>query len=164
SSKKRIRSQMVWFFNMLPFLSLFFRQLYRIHVIIGIDHLDNTPIFSGTKRFLVNNEVDWEYYFAMIFLYSLFAPIQELMARSALQSTFFHFLPGGKLFRQWNGIFLSNLIFATMHTHLGLTFASLTFIAGLFWGWLFHRQKSLLGVSVSHVILGVWSLFIVGLR
>ncbi|MFO8828754.1 hypothetical protein SC657_14555, partial [Legionella pneumophila] len=33
SSKKRIRSQMVWFFNMLPFLSLFFRQLYRIHVI-----------------------------------------------------------------------------------------------------------------------------------
>ncbi|ANH12191.1 Uncharacterised protein [Legionella pneumophila] len=23
---------MVWFFNMLPFLSLFFRQLYRIHV------------------------------------------------------------------------------------------------------------------------------------
>ncbi|WP_230306269.1 ATP-binding protein, partial [Legionella pneumophila] len=32
SSKKRIRSQMVWFFNMLPFLSLFFRQLYRIHV------------------------------------------------------------------------------------------------------------------------------------
>ncbi|HGC5656427.1 hypothetical protein SFB48_01050 [Legionella pneumophila] len=51
-----------------------------------------------------------------------------------------------------------------MHTHLGLTFASLTFIAGLFWGWLFHRQKSLLGVSVSHVILGVWSLFIVGLR
>ncbi|MDO5169182.1 transposase, partial [Legionella pneumophila] len=24
--------QMVWFFNMLPFLSLFFRQLYRIHV------------------------------------------------------------------------------------------------------------------------------------
>ncbi|HAT9447444.1 TPA: CPBP family intramembrane metalloprotease, partial [Legionella pneumophila subsp. pneumophila] len=87
-----------------------------------------------------------------------------LMARSALQSTFFHFLPGEKLFRQWNGIFLSNLIFATMHTHLGLTFASLTFIAGLFWGWLFHRQKSLLGVSVSHVILGVWSLFIVGLR
>lgn len=27
---------MVWFFNMLPFLSLFFRQLYRIHVNIII--------------------------------------------------------------------------------------------------------------------------------
>ncbi|MFO3444296.1 cyclic nucleotide-binding domain-containing protein [Legionella pneumophila serogroup 1] len=143
---------------------MLFVLIIKVFFIIGIDHLDNTPIFSGTKRFLVNNEVDWEYYFAMIFLYSLFAPIQELMARSALQSTFFHFLPGEKLFRQWNGIFLSNLIFATMHTHLGLTFASLTFIAGLFWGWLFHRQKSLLGVSVSHVILGVWSLFIVGLR
>ncbi|AMP89824.2 TPA: cyclic nucleotide-binding domain-containing protein [Legionella pneumophila] len=143
---------------------MLFVLIIKVFFIIGINNLDNTPLFSGTKRFLVNNAVDWEYYLAMIFLYSLFAPIQELMARSALQSTFFHFLPGEKLFRQWNAIFLSNLIFATMHTHLGLTFASLTFIAGLFWGWLFHRQKSLLGVSISHVILGVWSLFIVGLR
>ncbi|WBV67826.1 hypothetical protein PGH46_11965 [Legionella pneumophila] len=111
---------------------MLFVLIIKVFFIIGIDHLDNTPIFSGTKRFLVNNEVDWEYYFAMIFLYSLFAPIQELMARSALQSTFFIFYRE-KLFRQWNGIFLSNLIFATMHTHLGLTFASLTFIAGLFW-------------------------------
>ncbi|HIC7359173.1 TPA: cyclic nucleotide-binding domain-containing protein [Legionella pneumophila] len=143
---------------------MLFVLIIKVFFIIGIEHLDNNLLFSGTKRFLVNNEVDWVHYFAMIFLYSLFAPIQELMARSALQSTFFHFLPGEKIFRQWNAIFLSNLIFATMHTHLGLTFASLTFIAGLFWGWLFHRQKSLLGVSISHVILGVWSLFIVGLR
>ncbi|HAT1596478.1 TPA: CPBP family intramembrane metalloprotease, partial [Legionella pneumophila] len=92
-----------------------------------------------------------------------FAPVQELMTRSALQSTFFLFLPGEKLFRKWNAILLSNLIFATMHTHLGFNYTSLTFIAGLFWGWLFHRQQSLIGVSVSHIILGVWSMFIVGL-
>ncbi|HGC5941846.1 TPA: hypothetical protein ACIZCU_002699 [Legionella pneumophila] len=70
---------------------MLFVLIIKVFFIIGIDHQDNTPIFSGTKRFLVNTEVDWEYYFAMIFLYSLFAPIQELMARSAIQSTFFIF-------------------------------------------------------------------------
>lgn len=143
---------------------MLFVLIIKVFFIIGINNLDKTPIFSGTKIFFVNHEMDWRYYFTTMFLYGLFAPIQELIARSALQSTFFHFLPGEKLFRKWNAIFLSNLIFATMHTHLGLTFTSLTFIAGLFWGWLFHRQKSLFGVSASHVILGVWSLFIVGLR
>ncbi|MFO2736050.1 hypothetical protein SC622_13735, partial [Legionella pneumophila serogroup 1] len=48
SSKKRIRSQMVWFFNMLPFLSLFFRQLYRIHVFIAIlEKYDNNPVHQN---------------------------------------------------------------------------------------------------------------------
>lgn len=142
---------------------MLFVLIIKIFFIIGINNINETSLFSGAEPFLENQQIDWGYYITIMFLYSLFAPIQELMARSALQSTFFLFLPGEKLFRQWNAIFLSNLIFATMHTHLGLTFASLTFIAGIFWGWLFHRQQSLIGVSVSHITLGVWSMFIVGL-
>ncbi|WBV73104.1 CPBP family intramembrane metalloprotease domain-containing protein [Legionella pneumophila] len=142
---------------------MLFVLIIKVFFIIGIDHLDNTPIFSGTKRFLVNNEVDWEYYFAMIFLYSLFAPIQELMARSALQSTFFIFYPGKIISSmEWNFSVQSNLC---NYAHsLGVNLCLINFYRRTFLGWLFHRQKSLLGVSVSHVILGVWSLFIVGLR
>lgn len=141
---------------------MLFVLIVKVFFIIGIDPPDKISIFTGAEPFITNHKIDWEYYISTMFLYSLFAPIQELIARSALQSTFFLFLPGEKLFRKWNAIFLSNLIFATMHTHFGLNFTLLTFIAGLFWGWLFHRQNSLLGVSVSHVILGLWSLFIVG--
>ncbi|HAT1659513.1 TPA: cyclic nucleotide-binding domain-containing protein [Legionella pneumophila] len=137
--------------------------MIKAFFIIGINNLNETSLFSGAELFSENQQIDWRYYITIMFLYSLFAPVQELMTRSALQSTFFLFLPGEKLFRKWNAILLSNLIFATMHTHLGLNYTSLTFIAGLFWGWLFHRQQSLIGVSVSHIILGVWSMFIVGL-
>lgn len=141
---------------------MLFILIVKAFFIIGIDTPDKISIFTGAEPFITNHEIDWEYYISTMFLYCLFAPVQELIARSALQSTFFLFLPGEKLFRKWNAIFLSNLIFATMHTHFGLNFTLLTFMAGLFWGWLFHRQNSLLGVSVSHVILGLWSLFIVG--
>lgn len=119
-------------------------------------------LFSGFSMGMVNGHFDWIYYLGMITLYSLFSPVQELLARSAMQSTFFYFLPGSELFRKWNAIILSNLIFATAHSHLSVSFSALTFIPGLFWGWLFHKQRSLIGVCVSHILLGVWVLFIIG--
>ena len=36
------------------------------------------------------------------------------------------------------------------------------FVTGLFWGWLYSRQHSLVGVSVSHLLLGLTALEIVG--
>ncbi|KTD82206.1 cyclic nucleotide-binding domain-containing protein [Legionella waltersii] len=132
--------------------------------IVEFNPLEKTQLFTGTKLFYVNQQVDWEYYLTTLFLYSLFAPIQELIARCALQSTFFNFLPGKQSFRKWNAIILSNLLFSTMHTHFGVRFTFLTFIAGLYWGWLYHRQRSFLGVSVSHALLGSWALLVVGLR
>jgi CRP/FNR family cyclic AMP-dependent transcriptional regulator len=37
------------------------------------------------------------------------------------------------------------------------------FFTGLFWGWLYARQRGLVGVSVSHVLLGMWALDVVDL-
>jgi membrane protease YdiL (CAAX protease family) len=37
------------------------------------------------------------------------------------------------------------------------------FVAGLFWGWLYARQRSLVGVSISHVLLGFWAFEVVDL-
>lgn len=47
---------------------MLFVLIIKVFFIIGIEHLDNNLLFSGTKRFLVNNEVDWVHYFAMIFI------------------------------------------------------------------------------------------------
>ena len=103
-------------------------------------------------------------YLVVVFFYTLLVPIQELIARCALQSTFFSFLPGNETFRIWNAIILSNLIFSSVHSHLSLMFASLTFVPGLFWGWLFYKQASLVSVSASHILIGVWGIFILGAK
>ncbi|HZG55364.1 cyclic nucleotide-binding domain-containing protein [Paenibacillus sp.] len=94
--------------------------------------------------------------------YALFCPVQEFISRSGIQSALQNFLPDTKS-RVWIAIILSNLMFSTAHSHVNLTFALLTFFPGLYWGWMYSRQRSLLGASVSHVMVGVWIFFIVGI-
>jgi membrane protease YdiL (CAAX protease family) len=94
--------------------------------------------------------------------YALFCPVQEFISRSGIQSALQNFLPDSKS-RVWIAIILSNLMFSTAHSHVNLTFALLTFFPGLYWGWMYARQRSLLGVSLSHVMVGVWIFFIVGI-
>lgn len=93
-------------------------------------------------------------------LYLVFVPIQELIARGALQSSFQILLVGPHK-TLW-AIILSNILFSVTHLHLSITIGLATIIPGLFWGWLYSRQGSLVGVIISHLIVGIWALFIVG--
>jgi len=36
----------------------------------------------------------------------------------------------------------------------------IVFLPGLFWGWLYSRHNSLLGVSISHLLIGWSGLFL----
>jgi hypothetical protein len=63
-----------------------------------------------------------------------------------------------------SSIVLSNILFAGGHSHISFGFALSVFVPGIFWGWLFAKQNSLIGVSVSHVLIGVWGAFIVGIE
>lgn len=102
--------------------------------------------------------------FLLILAYICFCPLQELVARGGLQASLFNFLVGSEKKRRWIAILVSNLIFAGAHMHLSIIFALATFIPGLFWGWLFARQKNLIGCSWSHILIGVGGLFIIGFR
>lgn len=62
----------------------------------------------------------------------------------------------------WKSILVANVVFAALHTHLSNVFALIVFIPGLFWGWLYHREHSFIGVAVSHGLLGTWAVFVVG--
>jgi membrane protease YdiL (CAAX protease family) len=64
--------------------------------------------------------------------------------------------------KTWEAIFLSNLLFSVTHLHVSLYLALMVFPIGLYWGWIYARQGSLIGSSVSHAILGVFALFVVG--
>lgn len=92
--------------------------------------------------------------------YLLYAPLQELIARGALQSGLQEFLVGAR--RTAWAVVLSNLLFAAAHAHISLAVAALVFLPGLVWGALFARHRSLLGVCLSHLLLGWFTLYMVG--
>jgi membrane protease YdiL (CAAX protease family) len=48
------------------------------------------------------------------------------------------------------------------HLHMSFLFATLAFLPGLFWGWLFSRRRNLVGVTLSHAVVGGYVFFILG--
>lgn len=93
-------------------------------------------------------------------LYSSFAPLQEMIARGGIQSSLQIVLTGRQ--SREVAIVLATLIFSATHLHISVGLALAVFPLGLFWGWLYARHGSLLGVSVSHVLVGDFALAVVG--
>ncbi len=95
----------------------------------------------------------------MLLAYALFVPIQEMVARSGIQSSLMMFLRPKH--RVPMSIFMSTLLFSSTHLHTSLQFAVLVFPMGLFWGWLYSRHPTLVGVVFSHLLIGIWAVFVV---
>ena len=92
--------------------------------------------------------------------YSVLVPLQELAVRGGLQSSMQLFLTGK--YRVFFSILISNLIFSAGHVYLNLPFALMVFPMGLFWGWLYYRHGTLIGVCLSHILIGNFFLLVVG--
>lgn len=59
-------------------------------------------------------------------------------------------------------LFVSNLVFAATHSHLGPTFPMIAFIAGIYWGTLYIIRGSYLSCAVCHGLMGSVIIFVVG--
>jgi len=128
----------------------------------GVAHLPGARLFHW-DAVLRDRPFSLGFYVASLVAYLALCPAQELFCRSGLQGSLHIFRPGRGAI-DWSAILVSNLLFAAMHTHIGFGFAVAAFVPGLFWGWLFSRQRSLVGAAVSHTLIGVWSLHIVGVQ
>ena len=95
-------------------------------------------------------------------LYVLLTPLQEFLARGALQGPLEQVFTGR--YRHLAANIMANLMFSVFHQHLGLSFAIMVLVPGFFWGWLFSRQKTLVGVSISHAIIGVYALSFINMK
>ncbi|MBI5768913.1 MAG: cyclic nucleotide-binding domain-containing protein [Verrucomicrobia bacterium] len=62
----------------------------------------------------------------------------------------------------WKSILVSDVVFASIHMHLGSMFALLAFIAGFVFGFMFWRARSYLAVATAHALFGVWAIFVIG--
>lgn len=108
---------------------------------------------SGYEQYpLFEPEVNKLKYWGWIVLYLGFIPLQEMIVRGALQSSFQELYTG----KRFSPIILSNLLFSVPHFHLSMMFAAEVFFAGLLWGWLYSKRRSLVGVTLSHQIVGFW--------
>lgn len=121
------------------------------------------PIYAGAPVFDFHRfyQDNWMTLVLIKVFYVLLAPIQELIVRGILQGGMQHFLSGRNAVTR--SIFLSNLIFACGHMPANLWFAVLTFIPGLFWGVLYARQGTLVGVSLSHILIGLYASLLLGI-
>ena len=120
-------------------------------------------LFDPKSTFVPVSAYNTNTYFSYLIIYILFVPIQEFLVRGVLQSSLYYFLGGPKEKRMWMSIIVSNFLFSIAHLHSSFFYAFLAFLPGIFWGWLFAHQKSLLGVIVSHLLIGAWVVFISGL-
>ncbi len=97
----------------------------------------------------------------LFIVYAVSAFVQELIVRSALQASLESYLVGRR--RIGKAILVSALMFSVNHLHLSFLFAMLAFVPGLFWGWLFSRKRNLVGVWVSHAVVGGFVFFVLGI-
>lgn len=96
-------------------------------------------------------------------LYGLHSPIQEFIARGVLQGSLQHFFRGKHI--TFRAIVISNALFSATHVHLlGGLLGVIVFVPGLFWGWLYSRHENLIGVSISHIMIGWTALFFLNLE
>ena len=63
----------------------------------------------------------------------------------------------------WKAILLSDVVFMSVHLHLGPAFAAQAFLGGLFFGYEFHKERSYLTVAITHSLVGVFAVFIAGI-
>jgi membrane protease YdiL (CAAX protease family) len=95
-------------------------------------------------------------------VYAASSAVQELIVRGALQSMLERFLTGR--YRRLRAITVCTLLFSVSHLHTGLLFTLAVLIPGFCWGLLFTRNRNLIGVIVSHVIIGLYVFFVLGVR
>lgn len=95
-------------------------------------------------------------------LYGLvIAPLQELVSRGGLQSAFSMFLT--TKYRPLIAILITSIVFATTHLAYSMDLVVASFLGGLYWGWLYNRHKTLIGVCISHAMLGLWFFWFLGI-
>jgi CRP-like cAMP-binding protein len=141
--------------------TLFSLPILALIVLLKWILIETTPAFAGQPLF------DFYGYtglgtgatLAVVGAYGLFVPIQEMVARSGIQSSLMMFLRPRH--RVPMSIFMSTLLFSATHLHTTAAFALMVFPVGLFWGWLYSRHPTLVGVVFSHLLIGIWAVFIV---
>ena len=137
--------------------------LLKLALIWWAPSMHDRPLFDPSALF-AGRPFDLGFFALAMVMYAIHAPLQEFVVRVGMQGALQHFITTTPGRPNWNAIVITNVVFAANHTYIGFWFCVAAFLPGLFWGYLFARQRSWIGVSVSHVAVGLWVLFALGLH
>ena len=105
-------------------------------------------VFQG-EALISFKYVDISYY-----TYVLVAPLQELISRGILQGAIQRFLLG-RFSWIW-AVVVTSFMFGVFHIHESVGLGIVSILGGILWGGMYARHKTLIGVSLSHFLLGNW--------
>ena len=63
----------------------------------------------------------------------------------------------------WVANLTSTMLFAVLHAHLNPVVSLLVIPPSILWGWLFMRSGSVVTPILSHTIIGIYAIFILGI-
>lgn len=84
--------------------------------------------------------------------YFVHTVFQEIGSRGLIQGLFQKFLDDRKGHR---AILMTSMVFASLHLAFGVDAVIITFLASIVFGYVYLRQKNLIGVTIMHYWLGV---------
>ncbi len=80
--------------------------------------------------------------------------LQEFIGRGVIQTSLSHLLPRA---RKSLPLLLTSALFGIYHLYVSVSFAILTVVVSILFGWLYNRHKTLVGVTVLHASIGLAS-------
>ena len=84
--------------------------------------------------------------------YLIVAPLQEFITRGTVQSTLERLFVGRN--SGFLAIVVTSFLFGSLHVYSSINLAIAALLTSWLWGWMYNRQKTLLGVSLSHFLIG----------
>ena len=114
---------------------------------------------QGTVHFL-NHDI--LFYMLLTGAYIVSTLLQELVIRGIIQGSLQEFLHGPHNVA-WS-ILISSLLFSVGHIHLSPALAFATLFPSFLWGWLYYKHKTLVGVGLSHLLIGCVVFFVLDIK
>ncbi|WP_299483082.1 PAS domain-containing protein [uncultured Roseibium sp.] len=102
-------------------------------------------------------------FLAALSIYLVSVVFQQFAMRCAIQAPLQNFLTGVIGPAGWVANLVSTLLFAVLHAHLNPVVSLAVIAPSLLWGWLFMRSGSVVTPIISHAIIGVYAIFILGI-
>ncbi len=103
-------------------------------------------LFKETKL------VQWGYFDYTYIVYLVVAPLQEFITRGTVQSTLMRLFTGRR--SGFLAIVVTSFLFGSLHVYASINLAVVALLTSWLWGWMYNRQKNLIGVSLSHFLIG----------
>lgn len=102
-------------------------------------------------------------FLAALAIYLISVLFQQFAIRCAIQAPLQSFLTGVVGPAGWIANLVSTLLFAVLHAHLNPIVSLAVIAPSILWGWLFMRSGSVVTPILSHAIIGVYAIFILGI-